>query len=472
MAIGGKGGWVEGPSGKGRVWLPGWSKKWTKPGRYKSAKGGRGSGKTWAVATLLVLRAVQQKTRIACCREFQASIKVSAKPALEIAIHRLGLDDYFTINKQTIDCYNGSHFFFSGMERNRESIRGWEDVDIVWVEEAQRMSHATAKVLLPTIRKAGSELWFTWNPEDRADWAWERFVVQYDPAEPGVISDHVNYDSNAFFPDEANRERIRDKTWQPELYNHIWLGEPNDAGGESNLIPYKLLEACVEGYRQGLWKGVSETFPWESGLDIADQGVDWNALTMRQGPVIDYWLRWRADDPKETCLRAHGFNRDRQISRMMYDAGGHGAPVRVFLREIQDRGYAVRPELFGGKVKGEKARFSYRLTNGQFFARRNIQMGWDLKLRAMRTERLLKGDADMRPERCLFINPKPPTVASKWQPSLDSFLNELNQPTWRNNPTTGKSELNKREEDEPSPDMYDSAALAFAYGSRNGLKDY
>ena len=129
-----------------QVHLPKWAAPFAEPRRWKTAYGGRGSSKTWSVAHLLVAQAAAQRLRVACLREFQSSIKVSAKPALEIAIHRMGLADYFDIQTQAIVGQNGSLFFFRGMERNREEIRGWEDVDRVWTEEAQRLSYATARV--------------------------------------------------------------------------------------------------------------------------------------------------------------------------------------------------------------------------------------------------------------------------------------------------------------------------------------
>lgn len=455
-------GTAKGPAGN--YWLPGWLAKWLKPARYKTAFGGRSSGKTWAIAHALIILAVQRKIRVACCREFQKSIKVSAKPALEIAIHRLGLSAYFKINETTIDCINGSHFFFQGMERNRESIRGWEDIDIVWVEEAQRMSHATALVLIPTIRKDGSELWFTWNPENRTDWVWERFIIRRELTD---VVDKVNFDSNKMLPKEANDERKRTRKWEPEMYRHVWLGEPNDEGGERNLLPYKMLNQCKEAYRKGLHEGVST---WrEAGLDIADQGTDWNALIIRSGPVIEAWMRWRAPDLKATTRIADGILRDLGVQRLYYDSTGVGASYRVFAGDIANRPYVVRPELFGGAVKGKKTLFSYRVLNGEFFARRNIQMGWSLRLRAQNTQRLLQGD-DIDPAKCLFIQSDPIYIEPKYQPLNEQYLNELGQPTWRENPTTGKTELTKREEDEASPDMYDATALAFGKDSENGLR--
>ena len=455
------------------VWLPGWLKKWLQPARYKTAYGGRASGKTWGIAHLLIILAAQNKTRVACCREFQESIAVSAKPALETAIQRLNMGAYFKVTNNTIDGYNGSHFFFKGMERNRESIRGWEDVDIAWVEEAQRMSAATANILTPTIRKPGSEIWLTWNPENRTDWVWIRFIIQYEPGDTRVIRDKVNFDSNPFCPPEAHEERLFDKKWNPELYRWKWLGEPNDEGGDRNILPYTRISQCVEGwhrYMDGEWG--EKVGSWtEAGLDIADQGTDWNALTLRRGPAVLAWLRWRAENMKETTLRADHILREQDVKRLFYDATGLGANYRVFAGDIANRPYVVRPELFGGEVRGKETLFSYKVLNKEFFAKRNIQMAWNLRLRAENTNRLLQGDKTVRLDKCLFLpNKRMMSIEPLWEPNAELYQNELGQPTWRNNPTTGKTELIKREEEDPSPDMFDATMMAFAKDSENGLQ--
>ena len=449
------------------VALPEWARPFAAHRRYKSARGGRASGKTWTFARLIAARAANEPIRVACGREFQSSIKVSAKPALEIAIRQLGLSDRFVVQEQTIRGRNGSFFFFRGLERNRDEIRGWEDVDLVWVEEAQRLSEESARVLIPTIRKPGSELWFSWNPKYRSDWAWRRFVLSGRPDDLSVV---VNYNDNGYrrrrdgewvswLPPEADDERRYDRRFNPDLYAHIWEGHPDDTGAERKLLPYAMLSDCVEAYGKYAEQATGMT---EVGLDVADTGVDMNAVVVRRGPCVEYVDEWRAKIISETSWRAHGVAAEHGATRLYYDAGGPGAGVRSDFAKMADRPYVVRPELFGGRVKGKAVRFSYRVANEEFFARRNAQMGWALRLRAQATGRLLAGE-DVDIDRCLFISPK--------IRQLEKFLAQMTQPAWRENPVTGKTELMKRDEEkEPSPDMYDACALAFAHDSEHGLK--
>ena len=111
--------------------------------------------------------------------------------------------------------------------------------------------------------------------------------------------------------------------------------------------------------------------------------------------------------------------------------------------------------------------------NKEVFARRNIQLGDNLRLRANRTVRLLKaydegraleGSDEISPARAQFINPK--------IKHLEAFLSDLTQPIRRINPTTGKWELDKRGGDEnaESPDRFDAVCLAYARDSDHGLR--
>jgi phage terminase large subunit len=190
--------------------------------RYKVFYGGRGSGKSWACATALILLGWQRPLRILCAREIQRSISDSVHKLLTQQIDDLGLTSFFIVTREAIRGINGTEIVFKGLRTNTQEIKSMEGVDICWVEEAQAVSQDSWDVLIPTIRKDGSEIWITFNPMDEQDPTYQRFVAH--PPMDAVIR-KVNYDENPYFPDvlRGEMEWLKQKDYQS--YLHIWEGE-------------------------------------------------------------------------------------------------------------------------------------------------------------------------------------------------------------------------------------------------------
>ena len=192
------------------------------PNRYKVVFGGRGSGKSFSIAQLLVLRAFKEPTRILCAREIQRSISDSVLQLLSDTIQRLKLTDFFDVQKSQIIGKNGSRFLFLGLSNNITKVKSYEGLDICWVEEAESVSYTSWETLIPTVRKKGSEIWVSFNPNDEMDDTYQRFVVN---PPPKAYVKKVNYNQNPWFPDELEKERVYLKSKNEDLYNHVWEGE-------------------------------------------------------------------------------------------------------------------------------------------------------------------------------------------------------------------------------------------------------
>lgn len=190
--------------------------------RYKVAYGGRGSTKSWTAAGCLLLIAMQSKVRILCTRQLQTSIKDSVHKLLSDTIVRLHLEPYFEITRDTIRCYNGSEFIFKGLQSQTIEIKSIEGIDYCWVEEAQSVSEDSWSILIPTIRKEGSEIWVTFNPDRQEDATYQRFVVN---PPPDSIVQLINYNDNPWFTDVLRKEMEYDKSVDYGKYEHVWLGK-------------------------------------------------------------------------------------------------------------------------------------------------------------------------------------------------------------------------------------------------------
>ena len=196
------------------------------PYRYKVAYGGRGSGKSWGFARALLALAIKHKLRILCAREVQRSIKQSVHQLLSDQIQSMGFGQYYEVLENEIRCVNGSQINFTGLANNTvESIKSFEGVDIVWVEEAQTVSKKSWDILIPTIRKPNSEIWVTFNPDLDSDDTYKRFVIDT-PDNAKVVK--VNWIDNPWFPKVLNAERLHSKATSDD-YNNIWEGECKSA---------------------------------------------------------------------------------------------------------------------------------------------------------------------------------------------------------------------------------------------------
>ncbi|MGD0532936.1 MAG: phage terminase large subunit [Methyloceanibacter sp.] len=139
------------------------------PASYKAFYGGRGSAKSHSFGRALVLMGTKRPLTILCCREIQLSISGSVKRLLDQVIDELGLRGFYLSTNNEIRGRNGTTITFKGLRTGPESVTSTEGIDIVWVEEAQTVSENSLTLLKPTVRKLGSELWFTWNPRFEKD---------------------------------------------------------------------------------------------------------------------------------------------------------------------------------------------------------------------------------------------------------------------------------------------------------------
>lgn len=194
------------------------------PSRYKVARGGRGSGKSWGFARALLVRGARQTTRVLCTREVQKSIQQSVHQLLRDQIDALGLGGFYEVLATEIRGKNGTQFFFSGLsDQTAESLKSFEGVDVCWVEEAQAVTKSSWDILTPTIRKEGSEIWLTYNPQLESDETHKRFTLN---PPPDCVNVELNYTDNPYFPAVLEAERKHAKaSMKPEDYAHIWEGK-------------------------------------------------------------------------------------------------------------------------------------------------------------------------------------------------------------------------------------------------------
>ena len=201
--------------------------------------GGRGGGKTYALTQFLIYKAVTEQCRILCLREFSNSQKASLINEFKALILEQDLEAHF---KERLDLapkeravkilgaeiqfkHNGSQILFAGINDNTAmNLKSISNIKYCWVEESDFLTEYAYNILKPTIRAKNSKLFYTFNPRDKDAFIYQKALANNDELCKCV---KVNYYDNLEFPEVLDIDREQNKkTMPPELYAHIWLGEP------------------------------------------------------------------------------------------------------------------------------------------------------------------------------------------------------------------------------------------------------
>ncbi|MFK3845295.1 PBSX family phage terminase large subunit [Stenotrophomonas sp. NPDC078853] len=269
---------------------------WTDRRRHKIARGGRGSAKSWSIARMLATRGIIQPTRWLCCRETQKSIKESSLRLLADQIQSLNLGYYYDVQQQAIKGQPGtsaseSEFAFAGLkEHTADSIKSYEGFDGAWIEEAHSVSERSATVLIPTIRKPGSELWWSYNPEQEEDYVHQLAAMD----DPDTLVITINWRDNPWFPEELEKERQKLQRVNQDLYSHVWEGQCRSAAGlmfkRDWFEFYDVLPSRLNLYI------ASDYAVTPDGGDFTEHGV-WGLASTGDLYAVDWW--YGQTDPAE-----------------------------------------------------------------------------------------------------------------------------------------------------------------------------
>lgn len=406
--------------------------------------------KSWAVATVLVELACKGRFRIMCGRELQNSISDSVISLLSDTIDRAGYTQEFDVQRnRIIHLSTGSEFLFYGIKTNPTKIKSIEGVDICWIEEAENVSDESWNILIPTIRKEGSEIWLTWNPKNILDPTYQRFVVNPPDDMVDIV---VNYTDNIYLPEvlKAEAESCRERDY--DLYRHIWLGEPV-ADSELAIIKPSWIEAAIDAHEK---LGFSAAGRRILGFDVADEGDDANATVLRHGSVVTDMQQWRGQDVIYSADKVYLYAQEQNIDRIVYDNIGVGAGVKAQFRrkngKVQTLGFNA-----GGAVYKPDAKYTDDKKNSDMFANIKAQAWWMVRDRFYKTWRAVH-HGDSYPEDQLI------SLSSSLH-ELEYLTAELSRPQVdydQNGRVKAESKKDMKKRGIPSPNRADALVMAFA----------
>ena len=423
-----------------------------KPARFKVLSGGRGSGKSWAIARIFVEIARHGEFRFLCCREFQGSIADSVIQLISDTIDRHGYTNEFEVQRQYIrHLKTGSLFMFYGLKNNISKIKSLEGVSFVWCEEAEAITDDSWNVLIPTIRKEQSEIWVSFNPKNILDSTYQRFIVR-PPSD--CVNIKANYCDNPHFPEVLRKEMEECKKRDYDLYLHIWEGEPV-ADSEFAIIKPKWIQAAVDAHKK---LNFSASGAKVMGFDVADEGEDASATVTRHGSIVTHVSEWsQKGDIIFSSDHAYKLAIEQEVDKLIYDSIGMGAGVKAHLNRKQGRIQCVGFNAGGAVVKPEQKYFDRK--NKDFFRNIKAQMWWTVRDRFYNTWRAIE-HGDIYPEDQLIS-----LDSEKIDKELEYLKAELSRPmiVYDENGKVGvESKKDMKKRGIPSPNKADAFIMSFA----------
>lgn len=446
---------------------------WQAKARNRVLIGGRASSKSWDAAGFATFLTDNYKLRVLCVRQLQNKIEESVYALLKIQIERFGLNDRFRIlDSKILNSSTGSEFMFYGLWRHISEIKSLESVDILWIEEGHSLTAEQWKILEPTIRKAGSQVWIVFNPDLATDFAYQRFVVN---PPPDTVVRLINYNENPFLSDTMMKiieaAKAESQLNGDNEFAHIYLGEPRE-DDDSVIIKRSWIRAAVDAH---VHLGLSISGSKRIGFDVADSGADKCATTYAHGAVVLHADMWKAgeDELLKSCTRVYGQARERGAA-ITYDSIGVGASAGAKFGELNSELKDTRRVTYGkfnagGAVWRPDSKYAEQVLNKDMFSNIKAQAWWLLADRFRNTFNAMRDHVAGLPRR--FKDDELISLASGL-PHLELLITELSTPR-KDADNNGKTKVESKKDlanpkrhggPVPSPNLADALVMTFAPG--------
>lgn len=327
---------------KTRVQIPTeYRRLFDKDWRHAVIEGGRYSLKSHTAARACLLRARKERIRVACLRQFQKNISDSSYQLLLDLIDKYGFTDFTYTKDAIINTETGSNFIFKGLDRNVETtIKSLEGIDLVWVDEAQTITRNSIRILVPTVRKPGSQIIWTMNRLTDLDPVLDYFIT--DPPRRDVWHLEVDYtvaQKNGWLSEEILYEIEQSRQNHPEEYAHDYLGKAMNMS-DKNIIPVAFVLKAMN-------QEVSDDGAIEIGVDVARMGGDRTVFVMRKGLREIKRVSYTKKRTTEVCDLLENFADMNKECLIKIDDTGVGGGVTD---EMTKRGYNVMAINFGARA--------------------------------------------------------------------------------------------------------------------------
>lgn len=337
------------PASAAPVTIPAKMRRFLERKRYKFARGGRGGAKSHTIARLLLLRGWEKPIRWLCAREVQKSIRDSSWRLLSDTITVLGLEAFYEVTDTEIRGANGTLFIFRGLSNETaDTIKSLEGMDGVWIEEAHSITQRSLDILIPTIRKEGSEIWFSYNPDLETDPVHLMAEKAVESGDPDSVVVDISLLDNPWAPKVLLEERRKAYLDDPVKAAWIWGGKCRpvaegaiyerevvelERSGRLANVPYEPAADTVAAFDLGIGDHTSIVIRQDvqNEVHIIDA---YESQGMDSSHYVD-WLKRSGYRIDEIVLPHDGAARSKDTGRSMkqvYETAFPGIPVTVLPR--------------------------------------------------------------------------------------------------------------------------------------------
>lgn len=206
--------------------------------RYTLVKGGRGSGKSYAVNTALCMSTYRDPLNILFTRYTMTSAEDSIIPEFRDKVTALQIEEHFrTRATDIVNLSTGAKIIFRGLMASSGNqvakLKSLHGVKTWVLDEAQELTDSSlfdAIDFSVRTREAPNQIILSFNPTDVHSWIYERFYKNVPEGFNGVIDD-VRYISTTYLGNKQNldpsllRQAEKMRFADYEKYRNIWLGE-------------------------------------------------------------------------------------------------------------------------------------------------------------------------------------------------------------------------------------------------------
>lgn len=228
---------------------------------------------------------------------------------------------------------------------------------------------------------------------------------------------------------------------------------------EGVIIPADWVRAAIDAHKK---LEFTDDGQWVAGLDVADGGMDRNALAQRKGVVLKAVEEWGARDTGETTRYALSRLIDPSHTKLMYDCIGVGAGVKAEANRLAEEsllpaGLGIEPWNAGAPaqfpdgniIRGDRE----SPLNKDYYANLKAQAWWELRQRIWRTWQAVTKGTYYEVEDLISI--------SSDIPDIHGLVKELSQPTGGLTSARLKFMVNKMPQGTRSPNRADAVVMAF-----------